>query len=454
MATKPTAPTAPLVDLPSRRIIVFSFWAILLLGLPFWWYTTTIERLALPKGQVSGTSYERCQLPGVSTLAEGEPVSDPSEFSDLSVPVATEQTLIKVAKTLLDLGSTAADSRVAKFAPRYKLVFSLLNQDSSTGAALLEWEIQALLNRHLRPLLSSLAPLHTFEIETQIQYFAPLSINLGKDDDGIIIQEDDLRAFVNSADWNLPTSVTLDPVLHFMLFVPSLENRPMRISTSRSKPSSNAFITPQRGGVVIFNPPSPSSADEPSSPLSLAADSFAPSFQLFEQQLRKLLGVPPPPRSARYGRTGALEGWQVDAMVRTRLAEATKESVDTLHAIVKLVDDIPNMRVGKEVQRGVYSALRELDQARAILPTSPSRALSHAASALSLASKAYYDPTMLALLYFPDEHKYAIYTPLFGPVAVPMVVALMKEWKEWKERRRRKKAAEGAPRDGEKDKVE
>lgn len=52
MTSKPTAPTAPLVDLTSRRIIVLSFWAILLLGLPFWWYTTTIERLTLPKGQV------------------------------------------------------------------------------------------------------------------------------------------------------------------------------------------------------------------------------------------------------------------------------------------------------------------------------------------------------------------------------------------------------------------
>lgn len=41
------------------------------------------------------------------------------------------------------------DARVAKFAPRYKLVFSLLNEDSSTGDALLEWEIQALLKREL-----------------------------------------------------------------------------------------------------------------------------------------------------------------------------------------------------------------------------------------------------------------------------------------------------------------
>lgn len=59
---------------------------------------------------------------------------------------------------------------------------------------------------HLRPLLSSLAPLHTFEIETQIQYFAPLSINLGKNENGTVIQEEDLRAFVNSADWNMRSS--------------------------------------------------------------------------------------------------------------------------------------------------------------------------------------------------------------------------------------------------------
>lgn len=39
---------------------------------------------------------------------------------------------------------------------------------------------------------------------------------------------------------------------------------------------------------------------------------------------------------------------------------------------------------------------------------------------------------MLALLYFPDEHKYAVYTPLFAPVAVPMVAALFREFKAWK----------------------
>lgn len=74
-----------------------------------------------------------------------------------------------------------------------------------------------------------------------------------------------------------------------------------------------------------------------------------------------------------------------------------------------------------------------------MLASSPEQALQHASAALGLASKAYFNPTMLALLYFPDEHKYAVYTPLHGPVAVPLVVALVKEIKAWREKRRKKK---------------
>ena len=43
---------------------------------------------------------------------------------------------------------------------------------------------------------------------------------------------------------------------------------------------------------------------------------------------------------------------------------------------------------------------------------------------------------MVSMLYFPDEHKYAIYTPLFGPLALPLLMALLRElhgmFKGWK----------------------
>lgn len=47
--------------------------------------------------------------------------------------------------------------------------------------------------------------------------------------------------------------------------------------------------------------------------------------------------------------------------------------------------------------------------------------------ALESAEKAFFDDKMGSMLYFPDEHKYAIYTPLFGPLALPLLMALLKE---------------------------
>lgn len=35
--------------------------------------------------------------------------------------------------------------------------------------------------------------------------------------------------------------------------------------------------------------------------------------------------------------------------------------------------------------------------------------------------RGFFDPSLLAQLYFPDEQKYAIYIPLFLPIMVPVL---------------------------------
>lgn len=65
-------------------------------------------------------------------------------------------------------------------------------------------------------------------------------------------------------------------------------------------------------------------------------------------------------------------------------------------------------------------------------------ALQHSSRALTLASRAFFNPGMLALLYFPAEHKYAVYTPLFVPVAVPLLVTLLKEVSARRKARKRR----------------
>ena len=64
------------------------------------------------------------------------------------------------------------------------------------------WIVSA---EHVLPLLQSLRDLHSFDIETQVQYYSPLLVErtLTDGQSGSVIEEDQLKAFVNSADWNL-----------------------------------------------------------------------------------------------------------------------------------------------------------------------------------------------------------------------------------------------------------
>ena len=45
-------------------------------------------------------------------------------------------------------------------------------------------------------------------------------------------------------------------------------------------------------------------------------------------------------------------------------------------------------------------------------------------NALQLAEDAFFDKSLLALLYFPEDQKYAIYIPFFLPVGIPVLLSL------------------------------
>ena len=63
---------------------------------------------------------------------------------------------------------------------------------------------------------------------------------------------------------------------------------------------------------------------------------------------------------------GVLTEWQLDALMRRRSLENAQKAKDTLQSIVKLVEEIQNMPVGKDVRDDVVNALNELDEVRMI----------------------------------------------------------------------------------------
>ncbi|EUC65516.1 GPI transamidase component PIG-S [Rhizoctonia solani AG-3 Rhs1AP] len=370
--------------------------------------------------------------------------NDPTIIHDRSSEIFSrsgcdEQLVGKVSsslRTLLTPPTHNTELRVAQYSPRYRLAFSVLNEDATYGGAVSGWSIERAIEEYLQPTLDELNILHNFTIESQVQFYAPLTTEPVAVQDGYALDQEQLTIFVNSAEWTLSSSVSNDPVLHFVLFVPSLARRPLYLQDSQGKITQfNSFLVPQWGGIAILNPRAEGTANS-----VLTPDDLKPIFQIFRKQLEGLLGVPafPPAVGFHLDHTTtakkALSGWQLDTLLRRRALENIQGSVQTLNSIVDLASQIENMPIGSSVRDDVLSALQELSQTHNA--THPTQTLTHSALSLQLASRAFFNPTMVGLLYFPAEHKYAVYTPLFAPIAVPLVVSVIRELKS-----RRKGAA-------------
>ncbi|RXK39002.1 hypothetical protein M231_03732 [Tremella mesenterica] len=367
--------------------------------------------------------------------------------------------------------------RALKYSPNITLSFVLLNEDSSEGSYVRSWEIDSAIREHFVPHLEPLKDVFQLKIESQILYHAPLAFEpqfapLPEEKGAWLLGEDELKVFVNSESWNLDSGSSNDPVLRFLLFVPSSKHRPMKISLPDSAPS---FLLPQYGAVVILNPPptiesSSSVGHRDVSEIEayhLPLDALTPSFHLFTQHLYSLLALPslpqsihpsPPPSSLLPPSqlVQPLSSWQVHQILRQRATENSLEARKTLSGIVRLVGKIKEMKVGSGVRDKVVSSVEMLEKLNTT--TDPKEAFLLSRDAVGLANAAFFDPSMMGLLYFvrylkpsltqgprghlaqanhqPDEHKLAVYTPLFAPIAIPLIVGLIKELKAWLKRRR------------------
>ena len=93
-----------------------------------------------------------------------------------------------------------------------------------------------------------------------------------------------------------------------------------------------------------------------------------------------------------------------------------------------------------------YTALAQVHAALANIRTSGqmlrdgslARSYAQSRDALVLAETAFFDKSLLTLLYFPDDQKYAIYIPYFLPVGFPVILSMKSLIKFAKEYRKTK----------------
>jgi phosphatidylinositol glycan class S len=135
-------------------------------------------------------------------------------------------------------------------------------------------------------------------------------------------------------------------------------------------------------------------------------------------QLRTLFGLPPTvlddSRTDTFGVPATARGfadWEVDVLLRRRAVMDVHASASTLASLSRLVSSLPNMVIMDEIGDQVTSSLTAAKAAREHAISGAYHATADAArKARGLAEAAFFQPSIMSLLYFPAEHQLAIYT--------------------------------------------
>ncbi|PYH98167.1 hypothetical protein BO71DRAFT_438254 [Aspergillus ellipticus CBS 707.79] len=353
-------------------------------------------------------------------------------LSDNNVPGASPNSANNQAPSAMlnslspDLAESIARRlrRSLKYAETYHLAFSLFTPGSSPSS----WDIQAAVHDYISPLLEAFSPISNFTVDTQVQLYATFSPTAPApeyDDanSAWTLKKDDLSAFINAAEWPLSPSIGSGPTINFILYVPTPSQSPLVVKDSLA----TSWVIPQWGGVFLLNP-TPVDANQPA---HLTSDALAPAFMTFSHQLLTLLGAPSTPAPLPL---------RLQTLTRLRAASLLLSASSTMGSLARLTESLPSIPIPATVATSVSTTLEHLSSACAHLRHGQFQAaLASARVAETEAERSFFEKSMVGQMYFPDEHKVAVYLPLLGPIGVPLIVGLLKEVKKlvagWRERR-------------------
>nr|XP_048679638.1 GPI transamidase component PIG-S [Caretta caretta] len=320
----------------------------------------------------------------------------------------------------------------------YEITFSLLNPDPKSHNV--HWDIEAAVSSYVQPFLDKLGSVANFSVDSQILYYAVLGVTprFDKASSSFILSALSLPHVINPVEARLGSSATsLYPVLNFLLYVPERVHSPLYIQDKDGAAvGTNAFHSPRWGGIMVYNIDHPV-PDKALLPLWVDVD-MVRVMEVFLAQLRLLFGISQVSLPEEFllespGNDG-LTDWELDRLLWTRTVENIATVSTTLTSLAQLLDKIGNIVIKDDVASEVYHAVASAQTAMLELASGRlGSAFQASKEAVTSSERAFFDPSLLHLLYFPDDQKFAIYIPLFLPMAVPILLSLVKILREAKQ---------------------
>eukprot|EP00268_Persea_americana_P027691 TRINITY_DN2700_c0_g1_i3.p1 TRINITY_DN2700_c0_g1~~TRINITY_DN2700_c0_g1_i3.p1 ORF type:complete len:257 (-),score=51.55 TRINITY_DN2700_c0_g1_i3:424-1194(-) len=230
------------------------------------------------------------------------------------------------------------------------------------------------------------------------------------------------------------------------IYVPSAQECPLLLRLPSGEISAtNAFISPMWGGVIVWNPQSCSRDFHGAGPAkhTISDQDLQRIFKIFMGQLRLLFGLKSDNLDgADSGISSFLASergfaeWELDVLFRHHTCFNLNSCATTLGSLSRLVQSLPRMIVMEEIGKQVKLSL----EAATLAQNNASRGVYDASAvssreAMALAEDAFFHPSIMSLSYFSIEHYLAIYMPFFAPVALHVLLAVIKELRRYKQER-------------------
>lgn len=326
------------------------------------------------------------------------------------------------------------DRWVVGAAPVYDVTFSLVVPEPDVLQV--SWNIEQGIQA-LQLMMDKLSLASRFDLQSQILYFLPLGVKTSYDQkrNAHRLTQEQLPHMINSLEEKLGSHITVHPSLHFIVYVPKKSESPLHIYDAAGQQSeANSFFSPRWGGIFIYN----SNEIARNSNVSQIDVDIQTTMSIVVSELRVFLGLNQGFCDEAFCQeldASFLCDWEVDFVVRRHTTEYLLTTANTLRSLSALLEEIGNIVINDEVGNFVLEAVDAYEQCLfSLRQNRPEDALVYAKNAYIASEKAFFDPSMLALLYFPEDQKYAVYVPLFLPVSVPIILSLLHVLKMWKKK--------------------
>lgn len=219
----------------SALLINASCLALLLVGIPIWYYTTAVHRAPIPRDEIASLAHTP-YIPTITLSANFDininelshyPISfkivKEAAMYQLKLNCDSEENFIFISNkrsveinqidcaefdpipiiVAVFLPKKTSNLKVLKYHDKYHATFTLLIADPDTQ--MISWEIQQALDLFIRPFVNRVSKLTNISLAYQVGLYAHLPITPLKNATGFTLQPSQLSHFVNSAEWNLGT---------------------------------------------------------------------------------------------------------------------------------------------------------------------------------------------------------------------------------------------------------